>query len=91
MNKAELSMSEITSTTDRTQEVIELYEKCSIEWIYGFNEYYFYFDDNNTFVLSLDWDSLYICLDGKCCEECIDQNHPEIIKIRKRLQFLNKL
>ena len=77
--------------TDLTQKAIELYEKCSIEWLPRSNEYYFYFDADNILYLSLFWDFLHIYLEGKCCEEYIDQDHPEIIKIKKRLQFLNKL
>ena len=80
--------------TDRTQEVLDLYEDSFIRWEDRFNWYCFYNEYKNF--------SIYNILFGLLVYNLTEDNihidhselnhyHPEIIKIRKRLEFLNKL
>ena len=77
--------------TDRTQEVIDLYKKCGVCWDERWQDYKFCVDENN-YIIS-GGNSLGARTDnsGSIFPEHIDHENLEIKKIRKRLEFLNKL
>ena len=89
---------------DRTEELINLYQNSEIEWsdgLVGLYKYRFRNKKNNMYITQTMNTEIYVYfyeIDGVCplkrtpiYPRMVDQNHPEIKKIRKRLEFLNKL
>ena len=88
---------------DLTQEVLDLYKNSAIAW----DKYHgYYFCNEKSIYLICTWEYLYPAsgivknkvilkteeeYTSRWIENKIDQNHPEIVKIKKRLEFLNKL
>ena len=79
---------------DKTQEVLEFYETSKLRYNSFLKEYLFgaVEEENETFrYFESSITEELIILDRAGGPVLVDQNHPEIIKIRKRLEFLNKL
>ena len=80
--------------TDRTQKVLEIYRN-SVVMHTEFTGYCFHNNENN-YSIYINFLELVatqdFCRAGEVISSYwINQDHPEIVKIRKRLDFLNKL
>ena len=82
---------------NRTTEVLNLYKQSEVhyliyKYVFLVPRYNFYITPgvfNKIEVFQITEDGVVISNNVKCNE--IDQDHPEIVKIRKRLEFLNSL
>ena len=81
---------------DYTQVVLDIYEGSTIWWVDSHKLYRFCNTKYQCFIfLSFNTGEIGIGSLQKNTKVLpssrVDQNHPEVVKIRKRLQFLNKL
>ena len=83
---------------DKTQEVLDLYEDSEINYDHLLKKYiivtngvYMTLLFPKNYLTVIDYYSSFDSGDVVFYPFDINQNHPEIVKIRKRLEFLNKL
>ena len=76
------------------KEFLKMYNNSIIEWSDLYQGYMFYNQERDVYIKISEVfkDKIVVLVPNNKCIKCeIDQDHPEIIKIYKRLKFLNKL
>ena len=78
--------------TDWTRETLEIYRNSILDYEEDRERYCFYNEYKNFSICKTVFGlAVYDFAEDHIYIPEIDQNHPEIVKIRKRLEFLNKL